>query len=72
MTLQFIPESEAEFLDAIEYYEDIESGLGLRFRDEVLSELKWIQDNSSKPRLRTGDYRRVNLKIFPFFIVYVS
>jgi hypothetical protein len=35
MNLEFLPEAQAEFVDAAEYYESKESGLGKRFRDEV-------------------------------------
>lgn len=35
MTFSFHPEAEAEFLDAIEYYESLESSLGYDFAIEV-------------------------------------
>lgn len=34
MNLEFLPEARFEFYDA-EFYEDNESGLGKRFRDEI-------------------------------------
>ena len=29
-----------------------------------------IAANATLPRLRPGDYRRVNLKVFPYYIAY--
>jgi len=71
MKLEFIPESESELTEIVEYYEDIESGLGLRFKGEVLTTLEWLCENAEKPRLRSSGYRRINLKVFPYYIAYV-
>jgi hypothetical protein len=35
MILRILDEATAEFADAIAYYQDIESGLGVRFRQDV-------------------------------------
>lgn len=61
-----------ELSDAIEYYEEQQAGLGLRLKDEVDQHVNWILDNSSVPRIREGGYRRVNLKIFPYYIAYIT
>lgn len=37
MSHSFHPEAEAEFLDAIGYYEDCEEGLGIDFAVEIRS-----------------------------------
>ena len=37
---------------------------------EVDDHLRWIAANPTLPRLRPGDYRRVNLKVFPYYIAY--
>jgi len=44
--------------------------LGERFYDEVMASLDWITENPEIPGLRKN-YRRVNLKVFPFYIAYV-
>lgn len=56
---------------AIAYYEEQQDGLGLRLKDEVEQHVNWILGNSSIPRIRRGGYRRVNLKIFPYYIAYI-
>jgi len=35
MNIEFLPEVEAEFYDAADYYEEHEVGLGMRFRAEI-------------------------------------
>ena len=42
------------------------NGCGGRWDDY----LRWIAANATLPRLRPGDYRRVNLKVFPYYIAY--
>ena len=54
----------------MEYYEQKEPELGVRFYREVMESLDWVVENPLLPRLRRN-YRRVNLKIFPFYIAYV-
>ena len=71
MKILFLPEAKSEFIESIEYYEDIETGLGFRFKEQVLAVLEWIRDNSEKPRLRNNEYRRINLRIFPYHVIYV-
>lgn len=46
-------------------------GLGQRFWDEVDEYIIWITQNPEVPRLRPGGYRRVNLKIFSYYIPYI-
>jgi len=46
------------------------SGLGVRLW-EVDRHIMWILRNSELPRLRSAGYRRINLKIFPYYISYV-
>jgi hypothetical protein len=61
------PEADAEFAAQVEYYERRQAGLGQRFYREVIGCLDWIAERSTLPRLRM-DYRRVNLKVFPFYV----
>jgi hypothetical protein len=60
-----------ELNDAVEYYEVKQLGLGLRLKDEVNERVNWVVDNFDTPRVRTGGYRRVNLKVFPYYIAYI-
>ena len=68
--MELHPEADAEFAAQIEYYEDEQPGLGRRFYGEVIGCLDWIAANPTLPRLRK-DHRRLNLKVFPFYVAYV-
>ena len=71
MILQILDDATAEFADAIARYEDIESGLGVRFRQEVQATAAWIENHPELPNLRPNGYRRVNLKVFPYYVAYM-
>ena len=71
MNLRILEEAAAEFADAIGRYESIESGLGIRLKEEVKSVVDWIADQPDLPRVRSKGYRRVNLKVFPYYIAYI-
>jgi hypothetical protein len=60
-----------EFNEAIEYYEEQQAGLGLRLKEEVDQHVNWIVNNATIPRIRKGGHRRVNLKVFPYYIAYI-
>lgn len=70
MRIVVLPEAADEFDDAAAYFEQEQPGLGRRFRDEVDRHIRWIAENAGLPRMRAGGYRRVNLKVFPFFVAY--
>ncbi|PIU84741.1 MAG: type II toxin-antitoxin system RelE/ParE family toxin, partial [Deltaproteobacteria bacterium CG06_land_8_20_14_3_00_44_19] len=42
--VRFDPDARAEFLAAVEYYEECQIGLGRRFRDAVKTELEHISE----------------------------
>ena len=63
-----LPEAAQEFEDAVVYFEEAEPGLGVRFRAELDTHVRWIAQNPTIPRLRDGVYRRVNLQVFPYYI----
>ena len=50
MKLRILDEAGAEFADAIARYEAIESGLGVRLKQEVRAALEWIAGNAELPR----------------------
>lgn len=70
MKLEIHDAAEAELTDSIEYYESIELGLGVRLKNEVRRFLAIIVSDPDRPRLRNAGYRRINLRVFPFFIAY--
>ena len=61
----------AELSDAVEYYEEQQSGLGLKLKDEIQQSIEWIVGNPAVSRVREGGYQRVNLKVFPYYIAYI-
>lgn len=69
MRIELHPQAVEEFAAQVAYYEEREPGLGHRFYDEVIAQLNWIAANPEVPRLRKG-YRRVNLRIFRFYVAY--
>ena len=71
MRVELHPEADLEFAKQIDYYDEREAGLGQRFYREVIGCLNWIGLNPMVPRLRKT-YRRVNLKVFPFYVAYVT
>lgn len=70
MRIELHPAAEDEFAAQVEYYEREQPGLGGRFYREVIQTFEWIEANPFLPRLRRN-YRRVNLKVFPFYLAYV-
>ena len=70
MKIEILHAAEEELSEAISYYEEIEPGLGIRLKDEVRAVIQWIGENPEKPRLRPQGYRRVNLKVFRYYIPY--
>lgn len=72
MTIKVLQEAQLEFLDAISHYEAERPGLGQRFKDEVDRSMVWIAAGPELQRLRPGGFRRMNLRIFPFYLPYVA
>ena len=71
MTIRFVEEPQDEFLEAISGYEEARSGLGHRFKNEVDRCVLWIADHPELYRLRSGSYRSINLRVFPYYIPYI-
>ncbi|MCB9782989.1 MAG: type II toxin-antitoxin system RelE/ParE family toxin [Candidatus Omnitrophica bacterium] len=70
MIAQFIEEAEIELVEAAEWYETNEPGLGVRFRNEIAHVLARIVEDPFLWREREGGYRRVNCPVFPYYIPY--
>jgi len=71
MTPRILEDAAAEFSVAIARYESMESGLGVLRKEELRSAVGWIADHPELPRVRPMGYRRVNLKMFPYYIAYL-
>ena len=70
MTFSFHPEAEAEFIKAIEYYEKIESGLGLDFAIEVYATIQRSVAFPNAWPVIDGEIRRSLVRRCPFGILY--
>lgn len=66
----FDPEARAEFLAAVEYYEECQSGLGLRFRTVVEREMSGIAAMPFRFRVLHTPFRRCLVSSFPYAIVF--
>ncbi len=72
MTYSFHPEAEAEFCNAIEYYEECEKYLGYDFAVEVYSAIERVVSYPKAWQIIDNDIRRALVKRFPYGILYSS
>jgi plasmid stabilization system protein ParE len=70
MRYAFHPEAEAEFLAAIDYYEDCGPGLGYDFAVEVHSTIENIIGFPKAWTILEDDIRRCQIRRFPYGIIY--
>jgi len=70
MTVEFLGVAESELFDAIAYYEAQQSGLGLRFLDEVDNGLRQIAEHPRAWATVSARSRRYRLRRFPYGLVY--
>jgi plasmid stabilization system protein ParE len=66
----FHPEAEAEFGEAIEYYEAREIGLGLDFAAEVHAAIQRATTFPTAWQVVSQDVRRALVRRFPYGILY--
>jgi hypothetical protein len=66
----FHPEAEAEFVEAIEYYEVREIGLGLDFAAEVHAAIQRATTFPTAWQMVSQDVRRALVRRFPYGILY--
>jgi plasmid stabilization system protein ParE len=71
MTVVFLPPSDREFYDAIEFYELQLSGLGRVFSGEFFETLKFIQEFPNGWKKVGRHTRKCPLRRFPYLILYV-
>ena len=66
----FHPEAEIEFNEAIDYYEECKSGLGVEFAYEVHRTIERILKFPNAWQKMEGDIRRSIVNRFPFGVIY--
>lgn len=70
MTFSFHPEAEEEFLEAINYYEDRERGLGYDFSIEVFATIQNIVIYPTAWPVIEEGVRRCLVHRFPYGVIY--
>jgi plasmid stabilization system protein ParE len=66
------PEAQTDITEAAHWYEDRESGLGLRFLREIRTSLEHISDNPLRFPIIEEDVRRALLHKFPYSIYFLN
>jgi plasmid stabilization system protein ParE len=72
MNFAFHPEAEAEFLEAIAYYEERTPGLGLDFSTEVRTAIQRILAYPLAWQVLEGEIRRALVHRFPYGVLYAA
>ncbi len=72
MRFSFHPDAETEFLEAINYYEEKETGLGYEFAAEVYAAIERIMAMPKAWPHFTQDIRRILLRRFPYGLLYAT
>lgn len=68
--LKFHPLAEQDYVDAYQWYENEQKGLGQRFEKMVDHRLQMISQNPENYHLCKAPYREVAVEFFPYTIVY--
>ncbi len=66
------PEAQTDIREAARWYEDRESGLGLRFLREIRTSLQHINNNPLMFPIIEDDVRRALLHKFPYSVYFVN
>jgi plasmid stabilization system protein ParE len=72
MSYVFHPEAEAEFLAAIDYYENCAEGLGHDFAVEVYAAVERISAFPTAWPVLEGEVRRCQTRRFPYGVLYTE
>jgi plasmid stabilization system protein ParE len=60
----------AEFIEGYLWYEDQRDGLGEEFHDEVQEQFEFLRQRPSGFAKWRGPYKKINLRRFPYIIVF--
>jgi hypothetical protein len=67
---RFHEEAHHEFVEAFEWYELRQDGLGLRFMDNVEKRLQQIGIHPEYYGKQKGNFRQAKVEEFPYMVVY--
>ena len=65
-----LPRARQDLLEAWDWYEDKQIGLGDRFKDELYDTLHHIESHPEHYPVRKRSYREALVNIFPYLIIY--
>jgi plasmid stabilization system protein ParE len=68
--IELLLRARVELLEAWEWYEDKQVGLGDRFKEQVFKSIVTIEKYPERYPERTKNYREASVKIFPYFLIY--
>lgn len=71
MTIILIPPADQELIEAIDYYNDQLVGLGDQFYTSFLNTVSYITKAPEAWKKVGSNTRRINIKRFPYLILYV-
>jgi len=72
VSFRFHPDAAAELAEAIQYYEDVEPGLGQDFAVEVYSAIQRATAYPHAWAILEGDIRRSLVRRFPYGVLYAE
>jgi plasmid stabilization system protein ParE len=72
MNVRFHPEAEAELLQAVEYYENQQTGLGANVVEAVAAATELIARHPRAWPVLEGEVRRCLVRRFPFAVLYAE
>ena len=70
MKVRYLSVAELELQEAIEFYESVDIGLGIRFYGEVRNAIDRIKQLPDAWAPLTGNTRRCRTKVFPYGVIY--
>lgn len=69
-SIEFLRKARIELLEAWEWYEDKQSGLGDKFKHQVDICIRAIEHNPERYPDRRRNYRECIVKGFPYLLIY--
>jgi hypothetical protein len=70
MKVRYLSVAQLELEDAIEFYESVDSGLGIRFYSEIRNSIDRIRQFPDAWSPLTPNTRRCRTKVFPYGVIY--
>ncbi|HMV42099.1 MAG TPA: type II toxin-antitoxin system RelE/ParE family toxin, partial [Leptospiraceae bacterium] len=65
------PEAKKDLVQAVEWYEKNQEGVGLRLYEEVYDKIEALSKKPNSHSTFYREFRKASLKVFPFLIIYI-